>query len=242
MRLACFAAAFLLSGLIVGAQTGGMVNGDGRIAGTVLDQRGHPLHRISVSVFHEETRTYMPMGTESDQDGRFVVDRLEPGTYDLYSQSEPAGYPDTSLSFYSKEEPARVVLGNGGTVTVVLVLGPAAGVLTGTIIDRTTGKAAVLRHAPHFVVAKMSHPEDSIEFVGPAPFRWLIPPAVEVSLWVCAEGYKPWSYSDPSKSSQPLGLRLESGEKKTVKIELEPEVQDPVSAGRPCSVRMSEGR
>jgi hypothetical protein len=243
MRLTCFATAFLLSGLFVAAQTGGKVNAEGRIAGRALDQRGKPLHRIFVKAFHEETNMYMPMSRESDEDGKFEIERLEPGTYDLFGQSENAGYPDTSLSFYSKEEPTKVALGNGGTATVVLVLGPKAGILTGTIVDRTTGKAVVLQHAPHFVARKLSDPEDSIEFAGPGKFRWLIPPGVEVSLQICAEGYKVWSYSDPSNPSDSLPLRLESGETKILKVELEPDTYDADSADRrPCSNRPSDVR
>jgi hypothetical protein len=221
MRLTCFAF-LLLSALLVWAQTGEKPKPEGRVTGTVLDRRGQPLQHVSVRVFREETHMYMPTA-ESDEAGQFVVDELEPGTYDVFG--EGAGYPDKTLSFYGKEEPTRVVLGNGGTATVVLVLGPVAGVLTGTIIDRTTGKAIVPRHASRFIVKKVSDPEDSIEFSGPAKFRWLIPPATEVTLEVSAEGYKPWSDRDPSNPSKLLPLRLESGEEKTLTIELEPEVQ-----------------
>jgi hypothetical protein len=102
-------------------------------------------------------------------------------------------------------------------------LGPRAGVLSGTVIDKVTGKAIVSRHALHFIVKKASNPEDSILFGGPAKFRWLIPPAVEITLEVTAGGYKPWFYTDASNPSRPLPLRLESGEQKSLDIELEPD-------------------
>ncbi len=166
---------------------------------------------------------YMPTAV-SDDSGQFVIEGLEPGTYDVFGESDAAGYPNTAISFYSTKEPTRVVLGSDSpTARVVLNLGPRAGVLSGTVIDKFTGKAIVSRHALHFIVKRASNPEDSILFGGPAKFRWLIPPAVEVTLEVTAEGYKAWSYTDPSNPSQLLPLRLESGEQKSLDIELEPD-------------------
>jgi hypothetical protein len=75
-------------------------------------------------------------------------------------------------------------------------------------------------HTAHFIVERVSNREDSIEFSGPPNFRWLIPPRVEVTLRVTAEGYRPWLYADPSTP-----LRLESGEQRILNIELEPDTQ-----------------
>ena len=107
--------------------------------------------------------------------------------------------------------------------TVVFTLGPVAGVLEGTVIDKMTGKSIVSKHAPHFIVRKVANPTDSIEFSGPPEFRWLIPPATVVTLEVSADGYKRWSYTQPLNPTKPLPIRLESGKKKTLRIELEPD-------------------
>jgi hypothetical protein len=42
-------------------------------------------------------------------------------------------------------------------------------------------------------------------------------------LEVSARGYKTWSYSDASNPLHPQPLRLESGEQRSLRIELEPE-------------------
>jgi hypothetical protein len=42
-------------------------------------------------------------------------------------------------------------------------------------------------------------------------------------LEVSATGYKTWFYSDASNPLRPLPLRLESGEQRSLRIELEPE-------------------
>jgi hypothetical protein len=164
---------------------------------------------------------YMPTAV-SDDSGQFAIEGLETGTYDVFGESDAAGYPNTAISFYSTKTPTRVVLGSDSPAArIVLNLGPRAGVLSGTVIDKITGKAIVSRHALHFIVKKASNPEDSILFGGPAKFRWLIPPAVEITLEVTAGGYKPWFYADASNPSRPLPLRLESGEQKSLNIELE---------------------
>lgn len=172
----------------------------------------------------EQTGMYMPT-VDSNEAGQFVIEKLEPGIYDIYGENYAAGYPNTALSFYPNENPIKVTLGNAGTASVVLVLGPRSGALSGTVLDKVTGKAIVSRQALHFVVRKVSSREDSIEFLGPAKFRWLIPPVTDVTLEVIAEGYKPWLYADPSNLSKPLPFRLESGEEKNLDVELEPETQ-----------------
>ena len=224
-RLGCFATALLLlSAARVFAQGNEKPPAEARIAGTVIDQQGQPLTNIFVHAVLEQTRMYMPT-VNSDEAGQFVIENLEPGIYDIFGESDATGCPNTALSFYPNENPIKVTLGNVGTALVVLVLGPRAGVLSGTVLDKVTGRAIVSRHALHFVVRKVSRREDSIEFLGPAKFRWLIPPVTEVTLEVIAEGYKPWLYADPSNPSKPLPFRLESGEEKTLNVELEPDTQ-----------------
>lgn len=176
LRRTCVATTcLLLSVLIARAQTDEKRYAEGRIVGTVLDRNGEPLQHICVQAVLDKTGMYMPTA-ETDAGGRFVVEGLEPGAYHLFGESDADGYPNTALSFFGKEEPLGVVIGNGGTVPVVLVLGPQAGVLSGTVTDMATGKAIVSRHSLRFIIRNASSPGDSIEFDGPAKFRWLIPP------------------------------------------------------------------
>jgi hypothetical protein len=95
---------------------------------------------------------YMPTAV-SDESGQFAIEGLETGTYDVFGESDAAGYPNTAISFYSTKEPTRVVLGSDSPgARIVLNLGPRAGVLSGTVIDKITRKAIVSRHALHFIV------------------------------------------------------------------------------------------
>lgn len=221
----CLAAAFLLLSIAhVNRQVTGIPPAHARIVGTVLDQQSQPIKNIFVHAVSEETGMYMPT-VDSNEAGHFVIEELQPGAYDIFGENDAAGYPDTSLPFYSDENPIKATVRDFDTATIVLVLGPRAGVLRGEVLDKTTGKAIESQHAPNFIVRKVSNPgaADSIEFIGPPKFRWLIPPETDVTLEVTAEGYKPWLYADPSDPSKLMPFRLESGEEKILNIQLEPE-------------------
>jgi hypothetical protein len=168
----CAATLLVLSAAPAHAQSDKKPLAEARIVGTVLDQQGQPLKNISVHAVLEQTGMYMPTANSNDT-GQFVIGDLKPGTYDIFGESDAAGYPNTALSFYTNEHPIRATLGKRDTATVVLVLGPKAGVLSGTLLDRVTGRAIVSPHVPHFIVEKVPNREDSIEFLGPAEFRWV---------------------------------------------------------------------
>jgi hypothetical protein len=224
-RSTCVAVGVLLLLMAnVEAQTTVKPQAHAGIVGTVLDEQAHPLKNISVHVVSEKTGMYMPTA-DSNGAGHFVIENLEPGTYSIFGESNAAAYPNTALSFYPNENPIKVTLGNFGEANVVLVLGPRAGVLCGTVLDKTTGQAIISQHALHFIARKVSNRADSVEFVGPAKFRWLIPPATEVTLELVAEGYKPWVYAETSSPLTPKPLLLESGEEKILNIRLEPQAR-----------------
>ena len=190
------------------------------IVGTVLNEQGDPLKNISVHAVLELTGFYMPTAV-SDEAGHFVIKNLKPGTYSIFGENETFGYPFIGQSFY-RGSPATVTLGNGGEASIVLVLGPKAGVLRGIALDQATGRPIASQHVSRFIVRRVSNPADSIEFEGAGNFRWLVPSAADLTLEVLAEGYKPWVYAEPSSPSTPTPFRLESGEVKTLNVVLEP--------------------
>jgi hypothetical protein len=225
LRPNCLAIAVLfLSVTCVAAQTAERDRPHDRIVGTVVDEQGHQVKNISVHAVLEQTGKYMPT-VVSDDDSHFVIEDLVAGTYSIFGESDAAAYPDTALPFYSNKNPIEVTLGNLGTAITVLVLGPKAGVLCGTVVDRATRNAIASPHGLHFIVRKVSDRADSIEFAGPAKFRWLIPPATEVTLEVFAEGYKRWVYADSSDPLKPIPFRVEPTEERILNVKLEPEEQ-----------------
>ena len=223
MRLGCFAAVFLLLSIAhCFSQDNPARFAEARIIGLVVDEQGRPLKNIFVHAFLKQKHLFMPTAN-SNEAGEFAIENLEAGTYDIFGENDAAGYPNTYLPFYPNENPIQVTLGDVSTARVFLALGPKAGVLSGEVRDKRSGRIIASRHAPRFIVRKSSNQEDSIEFHGPPKFRWLIPPGTDVTLEVTAEGYKPWLYAYPPDSLNPLPFRLESGEEKILNIELEPE-------------------
>jgi hypothetical protein len=212
MRLTCLGSGLLILAFSCWAQAGGEQHRTARITGRVVNQQGQPLGHISVEAIQEQTGMHMPTA-ETNGSGHFVIEGLESGTYNIFGESDAAGYPNTSLSFYAHGSPTVVYAYDGETSEVTLGLGPVAGVWSVTILDRTTGETVVSAHSIHFMARKVLNTEDSIEFAGSAPFRWLIPADTDVMLEVHAEGYQPWIGLSP--------VRFKSGENKKMRIELE---------------------
>lgn len=63
-------------------------------------------------------------------------------------------------------------------------------------------------------------------------FRLMIPADTAVKFGACAEGYKIWSYSDPSDPSRPVPLQLRPSAELKIDINLERSLENEQA---PCS-------
>src|ERR1700684_2129688 len=111
--------------------------GEGVIQGLVLDDVGNPLPGAKV---HAELKGIAMAKAirfvDSDQNGFFVIDRLEFGTYYVEAMKEEDGYGGMSWSFFNdKPLPTVQISAQTRIADVVVSLGPKAGILTGTIRD-----------------------------------------------------------------------------------------------------------
>jgi hypothetical protein len=122
------------------------------------------------------------------------------------------------------------------TTRVTLKLRPKWGILSGTVKDRMT-------HMPIVGMGSSGgHHHFHVFFWKPAPgsFRVLIPPwpdarrplSFDLFVEVYADGYKPWFYPAATEQSS-LPIRLESGEQKSLEIDLERETKDHPDGVRP---------
>ena len=110
MRLNYLVIAFIfLSAYIACAQIDKQPTAEGQIVGTVLDRQAQPLAHIFVHALLKQTGMYMPT-VESDETGQFVIDNLEPGTYEMFGESDANGFPNTALSFYCRQNQSRRTL------------------------------------------------------------------------------------------------------------------------------------
>lgn len=245
MRSAVAALPILLV-LLASAQGTPPTESQGRIAGILLYPNGTPVPRGKVLVWgarsHENPDE---VSTETDQDGRFEFTHLRFTSYWFGPSKEDEGYGDGEA--VSVRGGVKLTHPHGVRLTpsapsahVTLQLGPKWGIISGTVEDRTTHKpvVALLRFAEELGRGKSNEPHYLHGFFtrdAPGAFRILIPPAMDLFLQVNADGCKPWFYPDGlgtvvflenHRVQQPLPLRLESGEQKSLKIELEVETKD----------------
>ena len=191
---------------------------EGVIEGVVLDDIGNPL--AGAKVHAELNGVAMAKAiryVKSDQNGFFLIDRLEFGTYYVGGMKEEDGYGSTDWSFFNdKAHPTVQISAQARIADVVLSLGPKAGILTGTVRDVVTGK-------PISASFDLVQVKDRTKWmgIGVGPdFRVLIPSSKDIEVKVSAPGYDSWVYPGPNLAPQPL--RMEPGSETHLDILLSP--------------------
>jgi len=235
------AALLVLLALLAPSQVSVPAHSQGRIAGILLYPNGTPVAKGKVLLTgarsHENPTE---LSTETDQDGRFEFRHLRFTSYWFGPSKEDEAYGDGEAvsvrGGVRLTDPTGVELTPAApTANVVLKLGPKWGILSGTVEDVTTHEpvVALLRFAEEMGRGRNNEPQylhDSFKEDASGAFRILVPPTRDWFLQVNAAGYKPWFYPDGlgtfvflegRRAQQPLPLRLESGETKSLMIELE---------------------
>jgi hypothetical protein len=171
-----------------------------------------------------------PMGAiiphaETDETGYYAIhiSRSWFGKFAVAAKKEDENFPDMSNQFYSDGNFQTATLtASHPAQTVMIRLGPKAGVLTGTVRDATTG-------ATLYPCLELRRPNGNFlsgSGLIKANFRVLIPPATEVTVKMWLDGYRPWYYPGTAEQSRSAPLRLRPDEQKTVEILLQPSASD----------------
>ena len=221
MRLVVQVAALVSVAMISAASS---AQATGSIQGKVATETGAPLSgalvRCDPSDGRPSARALRTVYT--DKRGRFTFDGLAFGTYKLFAMKESDGYANTAFSFYADRPFPTVALStNVQSAEVLLSIGPPAGVLFGEAHDAATG--ANLNAS--FLLRRVQDPESWISLSQPANYRILIPHSADISLEVSAPGYKTLYYGGSSDPLKRAPIRLESGKKMKLDVQLEPEVR-----------------
>lgn len=153
-----------------------------------------------------------PPSAKSDSTGHFEISGLALLNYHVYASKPQDGYPNADPA-YSDENQAAIALSRDHPSGSVIISLRKAGMLIADVRDKTTGK-------PVSASYKLSVPKRWAR-QGELSHPLLIHPSTDVRLEVSATGYKTWFYSDESNPSRQLPLRLESGEQRSLRIELE---------------------
>jgi hypothetical protein len=191
---------------------------EGVIQGVVLDDGGQPIRGAKV---HAELQGVAMAKAiryvETDENGSFLIRRLEFGTYYVGAIKEDEGYGSSDFSFFNdKPLPIAQISAQHGIADVVVNLGPKAGILSGTITDSSTGKPI----PAGFDLVQVKERNKWMSTSASPKFRVLIPSSKEMEVKVSAPGYETWIYPDPAVPS-PV-FRMEPGSQMHLDISLKP--------------------
>jgi len=112
MRLGTISVLLVVAASLAFGQTS---NGTGSIKGRVLDDTGRLVQ--GAKIYAKLRGALFVMGAigyvESKQDGSFLIDHLDYGSYDLYGMKEEDGFPNTSFWFYGDKPGWKMELRRG---------------------------------------------------------------------------------------------------------------------------------
>jgi hypothetical protein len=214
-------AAFLLIAVVFAPATASLaqraLNATGVIRGTVRDEQNQPLDgaTVALDLVDDLPGQRMVPEAKTDSQGNFVFDHLRWGKYRIFVGKEEAGYPDTRYHIYSNGVyPIAVISPDHPEASVVLSVGPKAGVLNVVVLDASTGQPigdSLLGGSMWIWSEGYGHGMGgSIIHEN----RLLIPPFVAVGVEIGADGYQPERY--PEKITLPPGGEM------TIEVKLRP--------------------
>jgi hypothetical protein len=207
---------------------------EGSIRGTVLGDDGSPIADAHVyAEVMQRSKILTVLNANTDDLGIFVFSDLDTGEYHVYADKAEIGYLSTRPDIFTAEPPRRVVLTpNKRSAATVIRFRPKAGIITGWVRDSATGRPV----AAHLSLAPSSDGRWSTAGTsGQFRFRLMIPADTTVKFGGCAEGYKVWSYADPSNPSRPVPLQLRSGAELKIDINLERNLENAESSCSACT-------
>ena len=203
---------------------------DGTVTGTVLDERNQPIPdaRVCTVVSHPVKSNQWTSEKQcfghTDITGQFQIQHLPMGTFSVSAEKLEDGYADFNLT---NVFPTVTLTPEEPFATVVVKLEPQGGILVPFVKDKVTGKR-LFNFMVHWTVDNSDNPANGCS--GGAGFSQLttrtsLPKGKDILLEVTARGYRKWVYSDGAEPPRPMRLRLQSGEQRVLKVELEPEVK-----------------
>jgi hypothetical protein len=185
------------------------------IAGVVLTQDGQLASgaKVCISV-HQRKGSTIDCRVSTDKEGRFNVEQLKPGAYQVFAINEAEGY---SIENQAQGQDVTIT-GEQPWPNVTIHQRARGGVLVGSVIDKMTGKR--LNRAQIQYTSLDSNGSGGTAVID-GDFQIAVPADSNLLVVVMSEGYRGWVFTDPSNTSHPV-LRLGAGERKRLEVELEP--------------------
>jgi hypothetical protein len=188
----------------------------GRISGTVISEDGAVVDNADActSVISGNGTTISCL-IPVDDEGHFQIENVEFGSYGIFAINEEEGYSIDNQSPGLKV----TVTPENPSQNVIIRLRPRGGVLTGSVMDKVSGKAVEDAWIDYIAIDNGGGGGNRRTVGG--RFSMAVPTESNLLIYVSAEGYKGWVYTDGSNTAQPI-VRLASGERRVLDIELEP--------------------
>lgn len=171
----------------------------GAIEGRVLDAESNPLAGAMVDLHPIEETVIagsLPVAY-TDEQGRFFLDGVIPGTHMIYASKEEAGYSSSYLGFFIDPSvvPKVTVYNKQVTEGVILRLGSKAARLAARIVDAETNQPV---EDAEVILYRTENPDDYFSFglnQSGGRFQQLIP-SLPLKMKVTAPGYEDWFYGE----------------------------------------------
>ena len=171
--------------------------GEGGITGVVLTEEGQLANgeKVCISV-RSGNNTSIKCSVSADKEGRFTVEHLKPGTYQVFAINAAEGY---SIENQAPGQDVTISEDQPWANITIRLLGKG-GVLVGSITDSLTGKR--IRRAQIQYTAIDRNGEGGGTLVE-GDFHVTIPANCDVLVVVMADGYKGWVYTErPARPGQ----------------------------------------
>jgi hypothetical protein len=185
--------------------------GIGCLSGVVVDAAGKPVAGITVQPLlqNDPLNAKLPLRTQTDEHGRFQMDDLHPGLYELFVDGSKKGYDGFSTMKTYGHYPKANVLPSTSCAKIRVSLNPPQARLQVRIVDAVTQRPI----ANFSYRVQSTTPAKGWE-VNSTTREVLVPPGKPCTLEVRAEGYRT-SRRIPLSKFQPREVR-------SVKIQLQP--------------------
>lgn len=198
----------------------------GSIVGRVVNAEGQPIAKARVTASLVEAKSRVESLTETDEDGKFTIKDLAPGTYTLRVANEEEGYPPTDSEFYTDYSiivPQVGVYGNRVTRDVLVQAGQKRAWLAGRVVDSVTGEPIndaiiTFRRADN---PKIFFSTGSNQTRVKGGFK-LLAPNFPFTVTVSAPGYDDWHPETNGPQKLAGTLQLFSGETRELTVSLRP--------------------
>jgi hypothetical protein len=189
----------------------------GSIEGQVVDVDNAPVPGATVYPVSGPAGTGLDRRVLTNADGRFRLEQLVPGTYQVSAFKIEDGYANGADPFYAQADhplPSITVTSATENADSSIQLGARCGVLHILVNDAVTGSPIT---SAALVLQQRNNRSASMQGQKSFPGDFLVP-ATDISVEIHAPGYNIWRFGDEGRDY----LTVRPGEHHTLKVLLQP--------------------